>query len=355
MGSRIDPNYGKWCRPTFGPESNTPSYFRKTGGQSELPETKDTEEFPLSGPGIKGSPGAKGKPPPLEDRYKQWCTFWGTKPNRVSLGVPDVAPDLSPSKALYDTLVVDNQERQLRHDLDEDRRWFKNHTNQKPEKVVIREKARRAHSVLELSRIEHGDYDGGLVRNFNKFGQLHQPHRPRRLENFGSPSKVWTPRARPKTPAPIDIVSRLGKVTPVAMPNKYDRDPHNPDRKDMKHHVFGFLSKSNFANLQVRDEKKSAEYDRQSNFKDDRRVHARRKYDPKETYSSPVATSMEVGWDAADKETYQPICGTSPAIYDQEHGLPRLTVAGGTPGRLASQMSKFVDNVLMTKPGFNPF
>jgi len=268
------------------------------------------------------------------------------------LGVPDVEPDLTSSETLHDTLVVHDSERQLRHDLDENSRWFKNHNNKKPEKVEIREQARRSRSVIELSQLQKGDLDNTLTRNFNRFGALNQASRPRRLEHFGSSLKVWTPRVRPKTPAPLTLRNRLGKALRVEMPNKYDRDPANPDRKDLKHHTFGFLAKHN---LQVKDEKASAEYDRFSNIKDDRRVHARRKYIPKAAYAAPVATSMEIGWDAADKETYEPICGQSPAVHDQQHGLPRVSVAGGTPHRLASQMSKFVDNVLLTRPGFNPF
>lgn len=297
----------------------------------------------------------EGRPPNEANRYDHWCTFWGTKP--MHLGVPDVEPDLSPSKDLQDTVLVHEDEKNLRHDLDEDLRWFKNHNNKKPQKSEFREQARRSKSVLELLSIDKGQYDDQIQRNFNRFGHEHltQAARPRRLEHFGSSNKVWTPRARPKTPAPINIRNRLGKAALVDMPSQYDRDPTNFDRKDLDHHAFGCLRSPNKSELMVKDEAKSAEYDRFSNYKDDLRTHWRKSNNPSAAYGEPVTTQMEIGWHAVDKESYVPICGPSPAIHDAQLGLPRISLAGGTPGRLASQMSKFVDNVLMTRPGFNPF
>merc|ERR1712216_814660 len=132
-------------------------------------------------------------------------------------------------------------EKQLRHDLDEDLRWFKQHNNKKPEKSEFREAARRSRSVLELSRIESGEKDMNITRNFNRYGSCHQPPRPRRLETWGSPTKVWTPRSRPKTPGPWHSRNVLGKEVVVDMPEAYDRDPSNPLAAQLKMHVFGFL------------------------------------------------------------------------------------------------------------------
>jgi len=337
--------YGSLCQPTWGPDVNVP-YTRKIGQNAITGRRQSKTQYPLGGPTVEG------RPPNDANRYQHWCNFWGTKP--MHLGVPDVEPDLSPSKDLQETVLVHNDEKQMRHDLDEDLRWFKNHNNKKPQKSEFREQARRSQSVLELSNIEKGQYDDRIQRNFNRFGACSQATRPRRLETFGSSNKVWTPRTRPKTPAPINIRNRLGKGALVEMPSKLDREPSNPDRKDLKHHAFGFLRSPDKSELLVKDETKSAEYDRFSNYKDDLRTHWRKSANPAQSYGEPVTTQMEIGWHAVDRETYRPICGPSPAVHDTEVGLPRISLAGGTPGRLASQMSKFVDNVLMTRPGFNP-
>lgn len=353
-GSRIDPRYGSKCLPTFGPDSNTPTYERKIGEHAS-PVRADINTWRSSHPSptVNSPPAVKGRPSPTDDRYSHWCDFWGTEPNAVGLGVPNTKPDLSPTKDLVERLKVKDEERQLRHDIDEDERWFKNHNNKKPEKVEIREQARRSCSVLELSRLATGEMDGRLKRNFNRFGSLHQATRPRRLEFFSSPNKVWTPRQRPKTPAPANLRTRSGEEYQVPMPGKEDRDPSNQHRSCyVKHHAFGFLSEKN---LHVREKKASAEYDRFSNFKDDKRQHSRKKFHAKRGYVTPMSTSMEIGWDSCDKETYVPICGVSPAAHDHEVGLPRVPLAGGLPKRLNSTMSKFVDNVLMTRPGFNPY
>lgn len=347
MASRIDPNYGKRCLPTFGPGSCTKPYARRVGVKNvsarRLSTGKDNTD---SGKTAEG------------DTYGHWCDFWGTK--KTHLGVPDVEPDLSPSKQLPSTMMVNNDEREMRHALDEDLRWFKNHNNKKPEKVEIREEARRSKSVLELSRIAQGGIDSTLKRNFNRFGAGTslggEGVRPKRLETWGSPMKVWTPRRRPKTPAPLDVKNRLGQVCTIGMPSKADRDPLNPaTSKDLQHQAFGFLAPPSKSTFLVKEAPASAEYDRFSNFKNDWRTHWRKSANPQDGYGEPATTSMELGWHATNPSTYEPICGHSPALHDVQAGLPRISLAGGTPGRLNSEMSRFVDNVLSTRPGFNPF
>jgi len=348
VASRIDPNYGNKCKPTFGENSDLPSYTRRVGKESQSVDRR------LSTTQRPAQPAVQGRPRSEEDSYNHWCSFWGTNP--TNLGAPTGAPDLSPSKELPDTMLVHNEEKQLRHDLDEDLRWFKNHNNKKPEKTELREQARRSHSMLELRAIEKGCHDDHLKRNFNRFGGAVGKKRPRRLEPFGSPIKMWTPRSRPKTPAPLEIRDRLGKQVVVKMPSSQDRDPANhPGRKDLKHQAFGFLNRPSKSELLVKDEKSAAEYDRFSNFKADRRTHWRKAHNPQECYGEPATTNMEFGWAATNPETYENICGPSPALHDMASGLPRISLAGGTPGRLQSEMSRFVDNVVMTRPGFNPF
>lgn len=343
-------SYGSMCKPSWGPDSNLAPYKRKVGTLNPVADRRQSSTvYPLGGKPVEG----RAEMP--DGRYEHWCDFWGTKPTH--LGVPDVEPDLSPTKQLPDTMMVRNDEKQLRHDLDEDLRWFKNHNNKKPQKSEFREQARRSQSVLELQNIQKGALDSSLNRNFNRFDMTSDGKmRPKRLETWGSPMKVWTPRSRPKTPAPVAIRNRLGKTEHIEMPISRDRDANNNvTRKDFEHHVFGFLRSPQKSQLLVKDAKKSAEYDRHSNFKNDRRTHWRKGANPSQSYGEPVTTQMEVGWHASDPETYVPICGKSPAIHDTQMGLPRISLAGGTPGRLNSEMSRFIDNVLLTRPGFNPY
>jgi len=356
------------AQPTYGPDADVPQYERKVGVEAKnfTKGEDDVANFWISSrevlPGVRGLPTRDTSLDLNAQQYAEWCKYWGAKPDRSQLGDHSEAkPDLSPSKKLLETVKVTDDERQLRHDCDENMRWFRNHQNKKPEKVEIREQARRAHSVMDLTAIAKGERDGSLILNFNKFGSLNQASRPRRLEYTRDPCKVWTPRVRPITPAPLDIRTRVGKTVQVEMPSKFDRDPYNPNRKQLHSAVFGFLGGNTKENvgitgsMQIKDIEASAQYDRFSLIQDDRRMHARRKAHPKECYVSPLTTMQEVGWHANDKETYIPICGPSPAVHDEKLGLPRIALAGGCPRRLASTMSKFVDNLLLTRKGCNPF
>jgi len=210
-----------------------------------------------------------------------------------------------------------------------------------------------------------GDLDGRLTRNYNRFGeekitvdtkQKPVPPRPKRLETWMSPMRVWTPRERPKTPGPLEIKGQNGEIETIDYPEWADRDPTNlPGKKEFAHAVFGFLRKPCESGCPVKDPKKAAQYDRFSNYWDDRRTHWRKAEHPRAGYTVAPTTNMEFGFFSTDPETYVPICGPSPAIEDRKNGLPRISLAGGTPGRLNSEMSRFVDNVLLTRPGFNPY
>lgn len=244
-------------------------------------------------------------------------------------------------------------------------RWFRYHNNKKPEKSEFREAARRSQSVLDLNKIEEGGLDAGLKRNFNRFGddktsvatkQEATPKRPKRLETWLSPMRVWTPRERPKTPGPLRIKDRAGHEQEIENPPWYDRDPTNlVGKKELGFNAFGFLRKPCESDYGVTQKEAAAEYDRHSTFWDDRRTHWRKSSHPRASYIAPVTTNMEFGFYAPDPETYVPICGPSPAVTDKKNGLPRISLAGGTPGRLNSDMSRFVDNLLLTRPGFSPY
>jgi len=55
---------------------------------------------------------------PEADDYQNYCDFWGTPPRE--LGISKIPPDFSPTKNLPELSKVRNDEKQLRHDLDED-------------------------------------------------------------------------------------------------------------------------------------------------------------------------------------------------------------------------------------------
>ena len=168
--------------------------------------------------------------------------------------------------------------------------------------------------------------------------------------------RVWTPRERPKTPGPLKIKNRTGQEETIETPPWIERDPLAlTTKKELGFNAFGFLRTPGKSDLPVVDKGSSSEYDRTSVWMDDRRTHFRKAANPRESYLEPVTTNMEIGFYAPDPETYVPICGPSPAIKDRQNGLPRISLAGGTPAKQSSWMSRFVDNVLLTRPGFNPY
>ena len=239
-------------------------------------------------------------------------------------------------------------------------------------------------------------------------------NRPKRLEPTGSPLSVWTPRVRPKTPQPVQIRQRgTEQRQTVVIPPQNERDAMDPrGLQQVQHQVwqhycmscwsfrrvavvlcfdvsvgwsplkaawtltysrmsllwehdanhelmsyveqaFGFKDPTH--SFALTDPKKAREYERFSDLYNDKFTHSRNKYDPDAKFVDPVTSAQEMGWKCSDPNVYKPICGDSPSKIDFITGLTRVSFAGGTPGRLCSPMSKFIDNVLMTRPDFNAF
>lgn len=353
-------NYGAKCYPTHGPGSGN-TKFERTVGLLGRPHSGRRQGLPRCVSELGKS--IKGWAPVDQPDYDKWCAFWKTDPVRPKDPPP---PDLTPTKLLPETMIVDEQESNFRRDIHEDNHWRTIHQNQKPEKLL----RAQANSVVTNSpvqierqstipRSEPQDFwntaatkkDETLMRNTNWCNL----NRPKRLEPTGSPLAVWTPRVRPKTPLPVDIRQRCTEQRQtVVIPPKAERDPCNQrENQQVQLQAFGFKDPRH--TFVITDPKKSREYERFSDLYNDKVTHSRAKYEPKSKFVDPVTTAQELGWNASEPKVYQPICGDSPAKIDFINGLTRVSLAGGTPGRLCSPMSKFIDNVLMTRPDFNAF
>lgn len=344
------------AKPSFGPGSAVPKFERKIGlhpGKQTAPRRSRT---------TTPSSGMRGWVTDKQDPFTKWCSFWKAVPFEKPEPLP---PDLSPSKQLPTVMKVSRDEFKLRKDVHEDTHWSLNHTNPKPEKL-LRQRARAdrdnpayIEEVAALGGKLPQDFwntadmseDKTLMRNKNWCNLT----RPRRLEPEDSPQRMWTPRARPKTPTSIELRQRGTPVRHIcAVPSHNERDPNNKtDSKLLQQQVFGLYDPKH--SFPVLDMSKSREYERYSDLHNDKFTGARGYFNPKDKFAEPVTTMMEVGFYAPDPEVYQPIGGMSPSKIDYLNGLPRISLAGGTPGRLCSPSSKFIDNVLMTRPDFVAF
>jgi len=365
--------YGAKCGPSYGPGSGNTKFERTVGlglsrSQSELSQGSGRPR--VSGRRPKGltrvnsEMGVTGWAPEDQPDYEKWCAFWKTEPVRPK-DAP--APDLSSTEKLVQTITVDAEESNFRRDLHEDNHWRSIHANQKPEKLlrqqantVVGNSPIRIEAQATIPKSKPQDFwdtgaikkDETLMRNKNWCNL----NRPKRLEPCGSPLSVWTPRVRPKTPLPVEIRQRgTGDVRrTVKIPAKEEINANNPrECQQVQLQAFGFKDPEH--SFAVKDAAKSREYERWSDLYNDKVTHSRTAFDPKAKFVEPVTTSMELGWKAVDKETYMPICGDAPAKNDYINGLTRVSMAGGTSGRLCSPISKFIDNVLMTRPDFNAF
>lgn len=347
-----DRDYGSKCGATYGPNAQTQPFERRVGLQAAPATRRRTRSStPV---------GARGWPNKDKTPYEKWCSYWQSNPGQDE-GAK--APDLSATQELPRVMRVDEQERALRRDVNEDSRWALQHNNAKPEKLLRWHNQRNESKMIEdatspCKRSQSQDVwnaesasDETLMRNKNWCNLM----RPRRLEPCDSPLRMWTPRTRPKTPTPVDLRQRGSQNRqPLKLPEPQERDPNNPrDVKNMQLQAFGFTSTEH--TFPVQDKSKSREYERHSDYLVDRATHQRIEHDPKTKFLKPITTQMEVGWDATDSQFYKPIGGPSPSKVDLTNGLPRMSMAGGTSGRLCSPVSKFIDNVLMTRPDFNAF
>lgn len=358
-------NYGDKCGPSHGPGSGN-TKFERTVGLLGRPHSKEAHSGRRQGlPRCVSDMGhtIQGWAPADQPDYDKWCAFWKTAPVRPEDPPP---PDLTPTKLLYDTMQVNEAESNFRRDVHEDNHWRTIHQNQKPEKLLRAQAGSvagnspvhiEAHSTIpkikpqdfwEADAIKH---DTNLMRNTNWCNL----NRPKRLEPTGSLQSVWTPRVRPKTPLPVQIRQRgTEQRQTVVIPPQNERDAMDPrGLQQVQHQAFGFKDPTH--SFALIDPKKAREYERFSDLYNDKYTHSRNKYDPKAKFVDPVTSAQEMGWQCSDPDVYKPICGDSPSKIDFINGLTRVSFAGGTPARLCSPMSKFIDNVLMTRPDFNAF
>merc|ERR1712072_385682 len=118
-----------------------------------------------------------------------------------------------------------------------------------------------------------------------------------------------------------------------------------PPTRQLQLQAFGLQSidsKHTFPVTNVTDFGNAREYDRYSDYIRDRTTHGRCHLNPIDKFREPVTTMMEVGFQSPNPEVYEPVGGMSPSKKDLLKGLPRVSLAGGTSGRLCSPISKFI-------------